>query len=75
MSRHPFAFLLAGLLGLALAAPTLADVREDCRKMAEEEEVPAEDMEDFIAECVAVVESDDPAEATEAMERLEAIKD
>lgn len=75
MTRTPITILLAALLGLALAAPTLADVRDDCRVMAEEEEVPAEDMEDFIAECVAVVEADDPAAASEAMERMEAIKE
>jgi hypothetical protein len=41
--------------------------------MAEEEEVPAEDMEDFIAECIAVVEADDPDDASEAMERMDNI--
>ena len=44
----PFALLLT-------AAPlaSLADTESECRQMAVEDEVPAEDLPDYVAECMA----------------------
>ena len=59
----PFALILAASVPL----PSLADSAEECRQMAAEEEVPAEDLEDYLAECMAVVDSESPdAAASEA---------
>jgi hypothetical protein len=55
---------LAAAMGLAALAPVaVADPDEDCRQMAAEEAVPVEDLEDYIAECVAMLENDYPDEA------------
>lgn len=60
---------LAGALALAPLAPLVfADPVEDCRQMAAEEAVPVEDLEDYIAECVAMLENDYPDEAEGAEE-------
>ena len=62
----PFAMILFA----AVPLPCLADSAAECRKMAAEEEVPAEDLEDYLAECMAVVDSDSPdAAASEAPAR------
>jgi hypothetical protein len=59
----PFATILFATAPL----PCLADSAAECQKMAVEEEVPAEDLEDYLAECMAVVDSDSPdAAASEA---------
>lgn len=50
---------------LALAPLVAADPAEDCRQMAAEEAVPTEDLEDYIAECVAMIENEYPEEAVE----------
>lgn len=51
---------------LALLSPWAAtEPAEDCRQMAVEESVPVEDLEDYIAECIAMMESDYPEEAEE----------
>lgn len=51
---------------LALLSPwAAAEPAEDCRQMAEEESVPAEDLDDYIAECIAMMESDYPEEGEE----------
>ncbi len=61
------AVLFATSLIAAVPLPSLADSAAECRKMAAEEEVPAEDLEDYLAECMAVIESDSPdAAASEA---------
>jgi hypothetical protein len=52
------AILSAGLLAAVLAAPASASIRDDCLQIAEEEEVPADDLEDFVAECIAMMEGD-----------------
>jgi hypothetical protein len=61
---YPFATsaALALLLTLGLAAPSRADIEADCRAMAQEDEVPAEDLEDYIAECVAAADTEMPEE-------------
>jgi hypothetical protein len=53
----PLALLLAG-------APqaSRADTEAECRQMAVEDEVPAEDMTDYLAECMAAAESEGPDE-------------
>lgn len=59
---------------LAAAFPNLGfadDAADECRKMAMEEEVAPEDLEDYIAECLAVVQSESPDEAGEGMEEPE----
>ncbi|WP_295452946.1 hypothetical protein [uncultured Thiodictyon sp.] len=61
-------FLAAGYPTLSLAEDTAAE----CRKMAAEEEVAPEDMEDYIAECLAVVQSETPEEAVTAMDKADA---
>jgi hypothetical protein len=59
----PFALILAA----AVPSPSFADSAAECRRMAEEEEVPTEDLEDYLAECMAVIDSDSPdAAASEA---------
>jgi hypothetical protein len=58
---------LALILAASCPSPSLADSDEECRKMAAEEEVAAEDLEDYLAECMAVIDSDSPdAAASEA---------
>ncbi len=72
MMRSFYALPLAALL--AIGCPTLSladDTADQCRKMAAEEEVAPEDMEDYIAECLAVVQSESPEEGAAAMERLD----
>jgi hypothetical protein len=56
----PFALsaAIALLLGLGASLPVLADTEADCRQMAQEEKVPAQDMEDFMAECMAAADSE-----------------
>jgi hypothetical protein len=64
LSVLPFAlFLAAAYPGLGRAD----DPADQCRKMAVEEEVAPEDMEDYIAECLAVVQSETPEDAADAM--------
>jgi hypothetical protein len=52
--------LFAGLLAATLAVPAAGSVRDDCLEIAAEEEVPAEDLEDFLAECIAMLEGGAP---------------
>ncbi len=54
------ATLSAGLLAAVLGTPASASIRDDCLQIAEEEEVPVDDLEDFLAECVAMMEGDGP---------------
>ena len=70
LSVLPLALFLAG----AFPAVSLAeDMADECRKLAVEEEVAPEDMEDYIAECLAVVQSESAAEAADAMANLNEI--
>jgi hypothetical protein len=60
--------LLLHTFGIAVALAPLAplaaaDLAEDCRQMAAEEAVPVEDLADYIAECVAMLENDYPDES------------
>ncbi|WP_295390354.1 hypothetical protein [uncultured Thiodictyon sp.] len=67
----PALYVLPLTLFLAAGYPTLSlaeDAAAECRKMAAEEEVAAEDMEDYIAECLAVVQSETPDEGAAAMD-------
>ncbi len=57
---------IAMLLALAGPVPSFADTAAECRKMAAEEEVPAEDLEDYLAECLAVEDSEAPDEGAPA---------
>ena len=71
----PSLYVLPLTLFLAAGYPTLTlaeDAAAECRKMAAEEEVPAEDMEDYIAECLAVVQSEAPDDAAAPMEDTDA---
>jgi hypothetical protein len=63
--KHPLlAIGLAGTLALAtLASWAAGDPAEDCRQMAAEEAVPVEDLDDYIAECIAMMENEYPEEA------------
>lgn len=63
--KHPLRpVCLAGALALAPLAPmAAADLAEDCRQMAAEEAVPVEDLADYIAECVAMLENEYPEES------------
>jgi hypothetical protein len=56
MRETLIATLLTGLFALAVAVPAAASVRDDCLEIAAEEEVPADDLEDFVAECMAMLE-------------------
>ncbi len=56
---HTFGIAVA----MALAPLAAADLAEDCRQMAAEEAVPVEDLADYIAECVAMLENDYPDES------------
>jgi hypothetical protein len=49
---------LALILAAAIPLPSLANTAEDCRKAAAEDEVAAEDLEDYLAECIAAIQSD-----------------
>lgn len=49
---------IALLLGSVAPLPCQADSAAECRRMAVEEEVPAEDLEDYLAECLAVIDSE-----------------
>lgn len=63
---------LALIVAAAAPLPGLADSAAECRKMAAEEEVSAEDLEDYLAECMAVIDSDSPdAAASEAPAAIE----
>ncbi len=74
MTRLLSALPLALFLAAAFPVFSLAeDTADACRQMAIDDEVAPEDMDDYIAECLAVVQSDSPEEAGEAMEQLEAI--
>lgn len=73
MKRVLYPLCLVG--AWALAPLALADTVEDCRQMAAEESVPVEDLEDYVAECVAMLENDYPDEAGEAEEAEELIPD
>ena len=64
MKRVLYPLCLVGALTLAPLA--FADTVEDCRQMAAEESVPVEDLEDYVAECVAMLENDYPDENGEA---------
>ncbi|MGE5154028.1 MAG: hypothetical protein ACM3ST_08435 [Bdellovibrio bacteriovorus] len=70
--KHPLHPLLAiGALALAPLAPlSAADLAEDCRQMAAEEAVPVEDLADYIAECVAMLENEYPDEGGEGEESM-----
>ena len=63
--KHPLRpVCLAGALALApLPHGRCRHSAEDCRQMAAEEAVPVEDLEDYIAECVAMVENEYPDES------------
>lgn len=56
-------FLSLALILAAAPLPGLADTAAECRKQAAEDEVPAEDLEDYLAECQAVADSGDEGEA------------
>jgi len=74
MMRSLYILPLAAVL--AAGYPTLSpadETADQCRKMAAEEEVAPEDLEDYIAECLAVVQSESPEEGVAAMERLDAV--
>jgi hypothetical protein len=72
MMRSLYALPLAAVLAVGYPTLSLANETADqCRKMAAEEEVAPEDMEDYIAECLAVVQSESPEEGAVAMERLD----
>ncbi|AUB79982.1 hypothetical protein [Candidatus Thiodictyon syntrophicum] len=74
MMRSLYALPLAALLAAGYPTLSLADETADqCRKMAADEEVAPEDMEDYISECLAVVQSESPDEGAAAMERLDAV--
>jgi hypothetical protein len=68
MKRVLYPICLVG--ALALAPLALADTVEDCRQMAAEESVPVEDLEDYVAECVAMLENAYPDETGEAEELI-----
>jgi hypothetical protein len=66
-------YILPFAIVLAVGSPTLCladDMADECRKLAAEEEVAPEDMDDYIAECLAVIQSDSP-EDLEDMENME----
>lgn len=52
--------LAAVLTAFPLAS--LADTEAECRKMAVEDEVSAEDLPDYIAECIAASDNEAPDE-------------
>jgi hypothetical protein len=59
MMRSLSVLPLALILGSALPVLSRADeTADECRKMAVEEEVAPEDLEDYIAECLAVIQSE-----------------
>lgn len=70
LSVLPLALFLAGSFPVLSLAEDMAD---ECRKLAVEEEVAPEDMEDYIAECLAVVQSESAEEAADAMANLNEI--
>jgi cobalamin biosynthesis protein CobT len=70
LSVLPLALVLAASFPAASVAEDTAD---ECRKMAVEEEVAPEDLEDYIAECLAVIQSESPEEAAQAMDRPDQI--
>ena len=59
MKTTPIAICALALALLAPPIPLMADTEDECREMAADEEVPAEDMEDFMAECLAAASSDE----------------
>lgn len=72
MTRLLYCLPLA--LVLAAGPPTLClaeDMVDECRKLAVEEEVAPEDMDDYIAECLAVIQSDVPEDAGD-LEKMDA---
>jgi hypothetical protein len=70
MTRSLSVLSLIALLAIALPLPSLADATEDeCRRMAVEDEVAPEDLDDYIAECIAVVQSESADDAEQAMDR------
>ena len=74
MMRSRYVLPLAAFLAVGYPTLSLADATADeCRKMAAEEEVAPEDMEDYIAECLAVVQSESSEEGTEATDHPNAV--
>ncbi|HYN76431.1 MAG TPA: hypothetical protein VES73_01395 [Lamprocystis sp. (in: g-proteobacteria)] len=72
MTRARAILPLAVFLAAALPAWSRADDTADaCRQLAVEDEVAPEDMNDYIAECLAVVQSDSAEEATDAMAQMD----
>lgn len=72
MKRSLCVLPLAALLVAGYPALVAADdMAEQCRKMAAEDEVAPEDMEDYIAECLAVVQAESAEDAAEAMDRMD----
>jgi hypothetical protein len=68
----PLALVLAaGAPSLCLAQDVAKDMLDECRKLAIEEEVAPEDMDDYIAECLAVIQSDVPEDAGD-LEKMDA---
>lgn len=68
----PLALVLAaGSPTLCLAEDMAKDMVDECRKLAVEEEVAPEDMDDYIAECLAVIQSDAPEDAMD-LEKMDA---
>ena len=65
-------YILPFAIALVVGSPTLCvadDMADECRKLAVEEEVAPEDMDDYIAECLAVIQSDAP-EDLEGLENM-----
>lgn len=72
MKRSLYCLPLALVLAAGSPALCLAqDMADECRKLAVEEEVAAEDMDDYIAECLAVIQSDAPEDASD-LEHMDA---
>lgn len=67
MKPLPSICLCAALALVAWTPWALAEPAEDCRQMAAEESVPVEDLDDYIAECIAMLENEYPEEAEELL--------
>ena len=65
MKSSPSICLVAVLALVPWAPWAAAEPAEDCRQMAAEASVPVEDLEDYIAECIAMIENAYPEEAEE----------
>jgi 3-deoxy-D-arabino-heptulosonate 7-phosphate (DAHP) synthase class II len=70
MKRTSFLHLMALLVVFGTTAPVVAEesveeMEKRCRSYAEEDSIPADELEDYIKECIQGIEQDDTQSESE----------